>query len=103
MITEGIILAAFPPHDGEPIFEHQQKSEIGTFGNHYLAHDQKPRAVLNNIWSRYSCWYKNQPIQAIRNYFGEKVLTIYIMLFKIYTCMLILILIKILLQFNYST
>lgn len=32
-----------------------------------------PRQVLYHFWARWHCWYKYQPLDHIREYFGEKV------------------------------
>ena len=32
-----------------------------------------PRQVLYRYWARWGCWYKYQPLDHIREYFGEKI------------------------------
>ena len=32
-----------------------------------------PRQVLYKYWARWGCWYKYQPLDHIREYFGEKI------------------------------
>ena len=32
-----------------------------------------PRQILYEYWARWGRWYKYQPLDHIRNYFGEKV------------------------------
>lgn len=32
-----------------------------------------PRQVLHKYWARWGCWYKYQPLDHIREYFGEKI------------------------------
>lgn len=49
LIQEGIFTAAFPLHDA-----HQQR-------------------VLSSRWARFSAWYKPQPLELVRDYFGEKI------------------------------
>ena len=58
LINEDVIKAAYPLHDGDSSY----KSGI-----------QNPRSLLNNCWSRYSYFYKFQPIDNVREYFGEKI------------------------------
>lgn len=51
-----------------------------------------PRQVLFKYWARWGCWYKYQPLDHIREYFGEKIaiyfawlgtdFSIYIIFFK---------------------
>ncbi|CAL1549152.1 unnamed protein product, partial [Lymnaea stagnalis] len=31
------------------------------------------RQVLYKYWARWGCWYKYQPLDHIREYFGEKI------------------------------
>jgi hypothetical protein len=53
-------LAAFPLHDGEfdPDFNDDVLSD---------------RNLLWQHWSRFGKWYKHQPLDKIRGYFGEKI------------------------------
>ena len=76
LITENFILAAFPPHDGDPTFKAQNEltpKDHLQLKNEYLLQNQNPRATLNKTWSSYRIWYKNQPIELVKNYFGEKI------------------------------
>jgi hypothetical protein len=41
----------------------------GKVGNYSL----NPRQVLYQYWARWGCWYKYQPLDHIREYFGEKI------------------------------
>ena len=31
------------------------------------------RQILYQYWARYTCWFKYQPLDHIRRYFGEKI------------------------------
>ena len=76
LITEGIVLAAYPPHDGDPIpvFKNQKPPNHScSFKSDNLISENSPRTVLNNNWSSYLNWYKYQPIDLVKNYFGEKI------------------------------
>lgn len=55
LIGEEIFSAAFPPHEGS---DHDAAS---------------PRGKLAVQWARFSAWYKHQPLDEIRDYFGEKI------------------------------
>lgn len=44
--------------------------ENGTIKN---VEDLNPRQILYEYWARWGRWYKYQPLDHIRNYFGEKV------------------------------
>lgn len=56
LIREEIFSAAFPLHEG-----------TGTDGS------TSPRGQLASQWARFSAWYKSQPLDQIREYFGEKI------------------------------
>uniref|UniRef100_A0A4W4G1H4 Anoctamin n=1 Tax=Electrophorus electricus TaxID=8005 RepID=A0A4W4G1H4_ELEEL len=63
LLKEGAFKAAFPLHDGP--FE-LPACEIPP--------DQlNRRQVLYHYWARWSKWYKYQPLDHIREYFGEKI------------------------------
>nr|KAG5698674.1 hypothetical protein BaRGS_022562 [Batillaria attramentaria] len=63
LLEEGAYTAAFPLHDGP--FEKPK---------HFVApEDLNPRQVLYEYWARWGCWYKYQPLDHIRDYFGEKI------------------------------
>ncbi|XP_037075179.1 anoctamin-7-like isoform X2 [Pollicipes pollicipes] len=64
LVDEGTYHAAFPLHDGEYVIPKDSDvapSELNT------------RQVLYEYWGRYSRWYKYQPLDHIREYFGEKI------------------------------
>lgn len=63
LIEEGVYLAAYPLHDGP-------------FKNDSFYVDPRnlnKRQVLYEYWARWSKWYKYQPLDNIREYFGEKI------------------------------
>uniref|UniRef100_A0A8C5PCK2 Anoctamin n=1 Tax=Leptobrachium leishanense TaxID=445787 RepID=A0A8C5PCK2_9ANUR len=55
--------AAFPPHEGS----HKSSRPIKTHGA------QNHRHLLYERWARWGMWYKYQPLDLIRRYFGEKI------------------------------
>ena len=42
-------------------------------GNLVSDEDLNKRQILNKYWARWGCWYKYQPLDHIREYFGEKI------------------------------
>jgi hypothetical protein len=58
LLKEDIIKAAYPLHDGDSSYNSGVKN---------------PRSLLNSCWSRYTYFYKFQPIDNVRDYFGEKI------------------------------
>ncbi|XP_064459416.1 anoctamin-7-like isoform X1 [Ornithodoros turicata] len=63
LIEEEVYTAAFPLHDGP--FRKPQ---------YYMAPSSlNKRQVLFEYWAKWSCWYKYQPLDHIREYFGEKI------------------------------
>ncbi|KAI5095678.1 anoctamin-7 [Silurus meridionalis] len=63
LLNEGAFKAAFPLHDGP--------FELPEYG---ISPDQlNRRQVLYHYWARWSKWYKYQPLDHIREYFGEKI------------------------------
>ncbi|ETE64554.1 Anoctamin-3, partial [Ophiophagus hannah] len=63
LLSNGTYEAAFPPHEGS----HKSRHPIKTHGakNH--------RHLLYERWARWGMWYKYQPLDLIRRYFGEKI------------------------------
>ncbi|XP_056273218.1 anoctamin-3 isoform X2 [Pseudoliparis swirei] len=55
--------AAFPPHEGG----YESRHPIKTHGA------QNHRHLLYERWARWGIWYKYQPLDLIRRYFGEKI------------------------------
>ncbi|PAA80632.1 hypothetical protein BOX15_Mlig001965g5 [Macrostomum lignano] len=62
MIKRGIYSCAFPPHEGPSKIPADKP-----------AHQLNSRQVLHKYWARWSRWHKYQPLEHIREYFGEKV------------------------------
>nr|XP_014270357.1 anoctamin-7-like isoform X2 [Halyomorpha halys]XP_014270358.1 anoctamin-7-like isoform X2 [Halyomorpha halys]XP_014270359.1 anoctamin-7-like isoform X2 [Halyomorpha halys] len=62
LVDEGIFSSAFPLHDGPYEVKKNLKSS-----------PMNPRQVLYEYWARWGCWYKYQPLDHIREYFGEKI------------------------------
>ncbi|XP_044042467.1 anoctamin-2b isoform X2 [Siniperca chuatsi] len=60
LIAKGVYDAAFPLHDGDyKVIGHLE--------------ERSDRQVLHEEWARYSAFYKYQPIDLVRKYFGEKI------------------------------
>uniref|UniRef100_A0A8D3AM72 Anoctamin n=1 Tax=Scophthalmus maximus TaxID=52904 RepID=A0A8D3AM72_SCOMX len=75
LIAKGVYDAAFPLHDGD-------------FRVDGDADDRNDRQVLHEEWARYSAFYKYQPIDLVRKYFGEKI-GLYFAWLGVYTQLLI--------------
>ncbi|CAH7324355.1 Ano4 [Phodopus roborovskii] len=63
LLTNGSYEAAFPLHEGS----YRSKNSIKTHGavNH--------RHLLYECWASWGVWYKYQPLDLVRRYFGEKI------------------------------
>ncbi|XP_053261820.1 anoctamin-4 isoform X4 [Podarcis raffonei] len=63
LLTNGSYEAAFPLHEGG----YRSKKSIRTHGaeNH--------RHLLYECWASWGAWYKYQPLDLVRRYFGEKI------------------------------
>ncbi|XP_031798458.1 anoctamin-3 isoform X2 [Sarcophilus harrisii] len=63
LLNNGTYEASFPPHEGS----YQSRHPIKTHGakNH--------RHLLYKRWACWGMWYKYQPLDLIRRYFGEKI------------------------------
>ncbi|KAK2832346.1 hypothetical protein Q7C36_015808 [Tachysurus vachellii] len=59
LIAKGVYDSAFPLHDGD--FNDSKEEE------------KNERQLLHNEWARYGAFYKYQPIDLIRKYYGEKI------------------------------
>ncbi|XP_029318212.1 anoctamin-2b isoform X2 [Cottoperca gobio] len=75
LIAKGVYDAAFPLHDGD-------YKVLGQL------EERSDRQVLNDEWARYSAFYKYQPIDLVRKYFGEKI-GLYFAWLGVYTQLLI--------------
>ncbi|XP_029901756.1 anoctamin-2b [Myripristis murdjan] len=75
LIAKGVYDSAFPLHDGD--FRVTGQSE-----------ERNDRQLLHEEWARYSAFYKYQPIDLIRKYFGEKI-GLYFAWLGVYTQLLV--------------
>ena len=65
LVRERVFQAAYPLHEGDYKFDKTEKQ--------MPFHENNPRRVLYDTWARYRVFYKYQPLDLIREYFGEKV------------------------------
>ncbi|XP_062821709.1 anoctamin-7 isoform X1 [Anolis carolinensis] len=78
LLNEGVYSAAFPLHEGP--FELPEYEVPGE--------ELNPRQVLYGFWAQWGCWFRYQPLDHIREYFGEKV-AIYFAWLGFYTAWLL--------------
>ncbi|XP_039360214.1 anoctamin-7-like [Mauremys reevesii] len=78
LLNERVYGAAFPLHEGP--FE-TPESEVPDEA-------LNPRQVLYRFWAQWGCWYRYQPMDHIRQYFGEKI-AIYFAWLGFYTAWLL--------------
>ena len=85
MIASGAMTAAFPLHAGE----YKLDDEIHT--NHWIKSldELNARQKLYYAWASPKAWYKKQPMDPIRRYFGEKI-GMYFSWLGYYTTMLLI-------------
>ncbi|XP_060800120.1 anoctamin-7 isoform X1 [Neoarius graeffei] len=63
LVSENVFTAAYPLHEG-----HYQIPK-----NQLKPDSLSMRQILYQYWARWGCWKKYQPLDHIREYFGEKV------------------------------
>ncbi|XP_062949420.1 anoctamin-1 isoform X5 [Cynocephalus volans] len=73
LLANGVYSAAYPLHDGDYDGENVEFND---------------RKLLHEEWARYGVFYKYQPIDLVRKYFGEKI-GLYFAWLGVYTQMLI--------------
>uniref|UniRef100_A0A8C1BTD0 Anoctamin n=1 Tax=Cyprinus carpio carpio TaxID=630221 RepID=A0A8C1BTD0_CYPCA len=59
LVSEHVLTAAFPLHEMPKTPEDPQSLNM--------------RQILHHYWARWACWRKYQPLDHIREYFGEKI------------------------------
>lgn len=79
LLSDEVYLAAYPLHDGP----------CGTGAFNPLTEVPTERRLLYSEWARPAAWYKQQPLDLIRRYFGEKT-ALYFAWLGFYTSMLFL-------------
>uniref|UniRef100_A0A672LQ57 Anoctamin n=1 Tax=Sinocyclocheilus grahami TaxID=75366 RepID=A0A672LQ57_SINGR len=63
LVSENVLTAAFPLHEGP---SEMPKTPVDP-------QSLNMRQILHQYWARWACWRKYQPLDHIREYFGEKI------------------------------
>uniref|UniRef100_A0A673H5F9 Anoctamin n=1 Tax=Sinocyclocheilus rhinocerous TaxID=307959 RepID=A0A673H5F9_9TELE len=63
LVSEHVLTAAFPLHEGP---SEMPKTPVDP-------QSLNMRQILHHYWARWACWRKYQPLDHIREYFGEKI------------------------------
>lgn len=66
LIERGVFTAAYPLHDGP--FEAVRRSSKNP-----IPPELNERQILYRHWARFSKWFKYQPMDNVKEYFGEKI------------------------------
>ncbi|KAA3681139.1 anoctamin-7 [Paragonimus westermani] len=64
LLEENVYSAAYVLHEGPYKTTHQDLKH---------PYQMNPRQVLYWYWARWGCWYRYQPLDHIRQYYGEKI------------------------------